>query len=47
MKLKIVIEGRLMQVMSVYAPQIGRTEEEKEEFWGTQDDTYSDTDITF
>ena len=27
-----------MEVMSVYAPQVGRTEKEKEEFWEILDD---------
>ena len=31
-KLKWVLEGNLMHVISAYAPQEGKTQEEKEEF---------------
>ena len=33
--------GRVVQVISAYAPQAGRPDEEKEEFWGSLDDTVS------
>ena len=33
-KIKLVLEGNLMHVISAYAPQGGKTQEEKEEFWG-------------
>jgi len=33
MKIKIVIGKRLLSVFSIYAPQSGRSDEEKEEFW--------------
>ena len=41
MKVKIVMGGRVVQVISAYAPQAGRPDEEKEEFWGLLDDTVS------
>ena len=33
MRMKLEWEGEIVNVMSVYAPQTGCTEEEKEEFW--------------
>ena len=33
MKIKIVLGGSVMHIFSAYAPQVGRTEEEKQEFW--------------
>ena len=33
-KIKLVLEGNLMHVISAYAPQGGKMQEEKEEFWG-------------
>ena len=33
MKIKIVLGGNKVHVFSAYAPQIGRTEKEKQEFW--------------
>ena len=38
-KIKSVLEGNLMHVISVYAPQGGKTQEEKEELWGMMDDS--------
>ena len=32
-KIKLVLEENLIHVISVYAPQGGKTQEEKEEFW--------------
>ncbi len=37
--IKIVIGGKLFHILSVYAPQSGRPEEEKEEFWEKLDDS--------
>ena len=33
MKIKIVLGKNIMHIFSAYAPQVGRTEEEKQEFW--------------
>ena len=33
MKMKIVLDGEVLNVMSAYAPQVGCTEEEKDDFW--------------
>ena len=38
-KIKLVLEGNLIHVISAYAPQGGKTQEEKEEFWGMMDDS--------
>ena len=32
-KIKVVMEGNLIHVISAYAPQGGKTQEEKEEHW--------------
>jgi len=38
-KIKVVMEGNLIHVISAYAPQGGKSQEEKEEFWGMMDDS--------
>ena len=38
MIVKMVVGGKMMEVVSVYAPQVGRTEKEKEEFWEVLDE---------
>ena len=40
-KIKLILGGNLMQVISAisYAPQGGKMQEEKEEFWGMMDDS--------
>ena len=39
MKIKLVLEGNLMHGISAYAPQGGKMQEEKEEFWGIMDNS--------
>ena len=38
-KIKVVMEGNLIHVISAYAPQGGKMQEENEEFWGMMDDS--------
>jgi hypothetical protein len=38
MKIKMVIGNKVWHIFSVYAPQVGRAEEEKEAFWRVLDD---------
>ena len=38
MKIKIVMGKKVGNIFSVYAPQVGRPEAEKEAFWGMLDD---------
>ena len=38
MKIKMVLGKMLVQIYSVYAPQVGRPQEEKDDFWGKLDD---------
>ena len=38
MKMKIVLDGEVLNVMSAYAPQVGCTDEEKDEFWRQLDE---------
>ena len=38
-KMKLILGGNLMHVISPYALQGGKTQEEKEEFWGMMDDS--------
>ena len=33
MLLRLLFEGEVVNIWSVYAPQVGRDREEKEEFW--------------
>ncbi len=42
MKVKMVLGGRIVQILSVYAPQVGLTNPRKEEFWGTLEDVVSE-----
>ena len=36
---KLIIAGNLVNILSVYAPQVGRKEEEKDKFWNELFDT--------
>jgi len=38
-EIKLILGGNLIHVISAYAPQGGKTQEEKEEFWGMMDDS--------
>lgn len=38
MLIGILIGGKLFNMFSVYAPQVGRADEQNEEFWGVLDD---------
>lgn len=46
-KMKIVVGRKVMNIFSVYVPQVGRPEEEKEAFWGVLDDvtTVADSEV--
>jgi exonuclease III len=39
MSIKLILSGKVCHVVSAYAPQGGRSEEEKAEFWGVLDDS--------
>ena len=49
MKIKIVMGKKVGNISSVYAPQVGRPETEKEAFWGMLDDvtTLAESEVLF
>ena len=46
MMVKLVVGKRLINFISVYAPQAGRTTKEKEDFWNKMHDRYVGRDTS-